>query len=435
MHVRRRPRTACAVLATLCLGTTLALAPSASAYTSDTVQPAAGTLARIDADAAANGGTTVSLLSNTRRLTITAPHAGTRFLSLRMRGEMCDGGPIAHVVVNGNVTPDIAVDSTTYVKYNVALPASVTSISSVTIAMINDRFMPPRCDRNLFVDEATFTSSDLANIMARPFNASSPWNIPLPTTTTFGAAPNFAGAIPYTNNANYSNPVYATDPSNALATIHAPASWGFSAQTLQLRLPAGAKGSDGTDGSMNVIDEPSGQVYAFWQVKQAADGSYTVKAWAVTPLNGTGWGSNGKAAGISAVGSSYLGGIVTGENISRGVIDHGLSIALTGAALQKGWVAPAISGDGYMATGIKEGTRLAIPSSTPKPTNLSPLGSMMWDALVKYGAYVTDQTVGSTGFGVDPNTVPVALTGALNSQPTWTNSDMVKLTKALRTIQ
>ena len=59
-------------------------------------------------------------------------------------------------------------------------------------------------------------------------------------------------------------------------------------------------------------------------------------------------------------------------------------------------MAPAIAGDAGGAPGaLAEGERLAIPASTPKPASLSPLGSMTWDALVRYGAIIVDQVGGN----------------------------------------
>lgn len=41
-------------------------------------------------------------------------------------------------------------------------------------------------------------------------------------------------------------------------------------------------------------------------------------------------------------------------------------------------------------TGICEGQHFVIPRTTPKPTNLTPEGSYLWDVFVEYGAYDAD---------------------------------------------
>lgn len=49
-------------------------------------------------------------------------------------------------------------------------------------------------------------------------------------------------------------------------------------------------------------------------------------------------------------------------------------------------------------TGICEGQHFVIPASTPKPSNLTPEGSYLWDVLVEFGAYDADS--GSNQFAV-----------------------------------
>jgi hypothetical protein len=50
---------------------------------------------------------------------------------------------------------------------------------------------------------------------------------------------------------------------------------------------------------------------------------------------------------------------------------------------------------------------LVIPATTTRPTTLSVDGARVWDAVVRYGVYVTDQG-GGNAFTGDPNSVTAA---------------------------
>jgi hypothetical protein len=98
--------------------------------------------------------------------------------------------------------------------------------------------------------------------------------------------------------------------------------------------------------------------------------------------------------------------VITGADLARGKIDHGLVVGLpfdmlmggglTGyeggaASGRRAWRWPATAWDaGWWSGPIEMGSRIGIPAGVAKPAGLSKLGSMVFDSLQKYGAFVGD---------------------------------------------
>jgi hypothetical protein len=326
------------------------------------------------------------------------------------------------------------------------------------------------------------------SLLTKPFNDQSLWNRKVPTNQAFASASalpaGWASANGVININSYTQPIYFTDSSKyPVKSFAVPCSWNWPADPLpppksdgtpgdcskttpgtpkgivKLALQPDAHGGTGSDGSMVVVDIPSHTVYHFWKATDTdADGNilpyFTVSAYAHTDLSATGWSidtlANGKkqGAGIAAVGANYLGGNITGVSLSKGVIDHSLALSLPDKFLTNAapsYVGQATNTDacsniptfGPCATsnGLREGQQLAIPRSTPKPTNLTPYGSILWDAMVNYGAWVVDQDKNNIAFFDDSNSVTTAQHDALktvNSVSGDTNSDIYRITHALR---
>jgi hypothetical protein len=102
-----------------------------------------------------------------------------------------------------------------------------------------------------------------------------------------------------------------------------------------------------------------------------------------------------------------LGGLITsGDLVGGDDFRHALAVSLLGSELSAGYVAPAIAGGGGGGN-IPIGARIGIPSGTPMPGGLSPIGVRMWNTLVRYGAYVVDEHGGTAPaiFYADPRSV------------------------------
>ncbi len=102
-------------------------------------------------------GTHATLWANRAWATITLEGSGR--VVLGAIADNCDGWPIARVTVDGAVVGQTTVDSKTdYGAYPVGAPLAAGT-HKVTISMINDRYRPPSCDRNLHVGFARLDQS------------------------------------------------------------------------------------------------------------------------------------------------------------------------------------------------------------------------------------------------------------------------------------
>ena len=248
----------------------------------------------------------------------------------------------------------------------------------------------------------------------RPFSSLSLWNLPvLSTGATAGLT---AGWV---NQALWTVSVYHGNDSMALVPVSVPASWGWPAATLHLPIPPGAHPTADSDAEMVIVDDTTGQVTDLYGVA-AQNGTYSAGAYGQSnEWTSTGFGSASpfRAAGVRAIGCSALGGLITGTDLSSGVIDHGIAVALPYADLASGFVTPAIAGDAGGATGsLSEGSRVAIPANTPEPSGLSAIGAMVWTALVHYGAVIVDQDTGNAAaFYMDNVSTTSAEASSLNA--------------------
>jgi hypothetical protein len=126
-------------------------------------------------------------------------------------------------------------------------------------------------------------------------------------------------------------------------------------------------------------------------------------------VGGTGFGASGHAIGTTAIGSPQGSGTILARDVAAGTIPHALSMAwdysaLGGVGTGGKQVLPAVSNDDGGGVGpLMEGALLVIPTGTPKPAGLSPMGSALWDAAMTYGVYITDQLGGHPMFFGDGN--------------------------------
>jgi hypothetical protein len=201
----------------------------------------------------------------------------------------------------------------------------------------------------------------------------------------------------------YVAPSFHRNRAAARFMVHAPAN-----------LAAGAD----ADHILVVIDPTTGDYVEVWQASVDA-AHFTVTNLPGSPgwargnaVTGPGAGTLSNNDGVRAANFSWAAGLITRSDLDAGKIDHALVVALTQDTLMGGgntghqggiststplaWRAPATAWDAGWWTGpIKMGSRLGIPAGTPKPAGLSSLGSMVFDALQKYGAFVGDYAGGA----------------------------------------
>jgi len=218
--------------------------------------------------------------------------------------------------------------------------------------------------------------------------------------------------------------------SDPLVQIPLGASWGWPAQTIWVRLPAGVSGAPGSDGEILMIDGTT--AHNCWQFVRTSDTSGRCTSYARTDVvNGSGWGTRSPflGAGIVAAGSSQLAGLLVQAETDAGEVEHALHLAVDYMLQRSGTVGEAIHSDAYNDYGFtQEGDRLAIPSWVAMPEGLSPLGQKVFRALQKYGAFNVDVGGGATGLRAQANAYDWGTINALRN-------DVNKLIPLLQRVQ
>lgn len=236
----------------------------------------------------------------------------------------------------------------------------------------------------------------------RPFSASSPFNTPTPSTVKWGAVVPAATGTDngkphwYLNgdaavrvNAKDSDPTWTYKmPSFIDANSHR----NRPSKTFSVKAPTNLSAGSDSDHIL-VLVQPDGSYVETWltSVNQSTM-TVTATAWATgNVVSGQGVGDNTNNAGVRAANFSWLAGLITAADIAAGKIDHALVVAVQDTLSISQYVAPATAPEGSHGAGnVPMGTRFGIPSGTAKPAGLSPVGSMIFDALVQYGAFVGD---------------------------------------------
>ena len=245
----------------------------------------------------------------------------------------------------------------------------------------------------------------------RPFSPSSPFNTPTAPGTQWFDTPRLHALPSPINGDTFQHwfvlrpfGVYHSLPTDPMWTFDMPdyiaADWHRNrpAQSFQVRAPADLAHGTDTDKVTVVVD--GANYYEVWNTRIDSTNRIVTNdgtpGWATGDfVNGPGAGALANNDGVRAANFSWAAGLITGRDIANGSIDHALAIALTRNMLDDSYasyVAPATAWDNASgSTGpIKMGTKLGIPAGTPKPLGLSPIGSMVFDALQRYGAYVGD---------------------------------------------
>lgn len=251
-----------------------------------------------------------------------------------------------------------------------------------------------------------------------PFSSTSDWNTPVSTNATYTSL-NWPSSTGYNYSVNwdsYSPAVYVASASDPTVQVSVPSGWGYPGGTISLQVPASVTGAAGSDGELLVVD--GNTVYDFWQFDRTSNTTATAASYAEANVaTGTGFGTQSPflAAGITAIGSSQLGGLLVQAETDTGQINHALELQVNSSLVASGFTGPAIAGDGSSSNGIvKEGELLAIAQGAAMPAGLSPLGQEVFHALQQYGAYVVDVAGGTTALQAQANGYSAATITALD---------------------
>lgn len=248
-----------------------------------------------------------------------------------------------------------------------------------------------------------------ADQLPRPFAASSPFNTPTPAGTQWFDHPRLHSlpsggflhwfvlrpfAVTY---AHASDPLWTFKMSDHVASdFHR----NRPAQTFTAKAPDWLERSPDSDQTLHVVQD-NGDYVEIWMANvDKATRTVTGRGWATgNMITGPGAGTLENNDGVRAANFSWAAGLITGQDLATGVIDHALAVALTQSTLADtigNYQAPATAWDnGSGSSGpIRMGTKIGVPAGVPAPSGLTATGSMLFKALQKYGAYVGDYVGG-----------------------------------------
>ncbi len=279
---------------------------------------------------------------------------------------------------------------------------------------------PPNCDYG------TFGANSEPGACWRPYSDSSPFNTPIGSSTQvssnsaqvvnrlvgFGSMDNTVAGTGGTG-ADWMHPIYFSQPSDPLYTIHCTVSSGQcpTLNGMQLRIPSAAQPAGAGDGHMAVIDQSSGWEWDFWQVqsKPAGGGTLTVSSAGRTMITGDGLKSGATA--------SYFGlaaGVIRGEEMQAGEIDHALFLVVkctNGTAVWPAATSKA-SGRSCSSMGLSNANAPAMGQHFYLEMSDAQINALMvpsWQktilrAMAHYGMYVGDTGGSSWGVQIESGT-------------------------------
>ena len=265
---------------------------------------------------------------------------------------------------------------------------------------------------------------DAARLPTRIFASDSFWYRPIPKDAPLHPnSDNFAADFLQQMKAHYghvgintnkfSAPIYPVGPAVPKVAVQV---WdcqnkgyldkGLAKQIASVPIPPYALPADGSDAHMVVYQAASDSLWEFWKARNI-DGQWQA-CW------GGGMQSVSKSNGIwpryygpTATGLSFIGGIITVDELRRGRIDHVMAIALAQVDDWRVVSWPANRSDGYnpskLPNRIPEGLRFRLdPTVDVDALKLHPIAKIIAKAAQTYGFVVSDKGGAIMLFAEDP---------------------------------
>ncbi|WP_158636013.1 carbohydrate-binding domain-containing protein [Tsukamurella sputi] len=160
------------------------------------------------------------------------------------------------------------------------------------------------------------------------------------------------------------------------------------------------------DAHLAVIDDATGCLYEFQGFNPLLRTANAAASYRVST------GSGGHVAGPEHAGGefSYLAGMITPQDVQKGVIDHALRYAMLGSS--PNYVYPGTRSDGTVLGGVPQGMRLQLdPNLDLSAFGLTPFQLMVARALQMYGGFNADHSSVFTLYARSP------LDGTTYAQP------------------
>lgn len=143
------------------------------------------------------------------------------------------------------------------------------------------------------------------------------------------------------------------------------------------------------DGSVSIYNAGTDELWELWETVVNSDGSITATWGGYQAHASTSTGVFPYPYGVMASGLMLRALYVTQADIASGVITHTITFCAEQLAADN--VPPANRwDDGTGTAGPHEGTWFRLPDGDPAPAGLTPLGAMVHQALIDYGAIVGD---------------------------------------------
>jgi hypothetical protein len=155
----------------------------------------------------------------------------------------------------------------------------------------------------------------------------------------------------------------------------------------EIPIPSYASLNGSSDNPLIVYQPSTHSDWELWRATKNPNGTYSA-CWGGKLDMATSTGVFPSPFGMSATGISYLATAITEADVASGQIDHAIAIQIPAC---NGFVYPADRHDCGSDPGQPaEGQWFRMPSDVPMPAGLTPFAQMVFNALQRYGAVVTD---------------------------------------------
>lgn len=240
----------------------------------------------------------------------------------------------------------------------------------------------------------------VTKVTSAGWNSSKPADIPLGVSSS---------TLSFTS--DYDHPLYFStqyDPNQTIQpTADAYSGWSALHGTT-VRIPEGAKGANGSDAHLSVIDLNAGFAWDFYHFQYtqsdrkvpAGGGNVIAKAGSKESLTGDGVVDTASYIACDAAGFGLAGLVIRPEELIAGEINHALSMIVK--STDGTFVSPAIGTAGSVdpTNAPPDGARFQLNMTFTEIDNLTApdYRKTIWKAMSKYGMYVRD--TGSTSWYV-----------------------------------
>jgi Bacterial Ig-like domain (group 3) len=219
---------------------------------------------------------------------------------------------------------------------------------------------------------------------------------------------------PSISTTSYSVPLYTVPEDQGTVRVQLKSS--LSAPALrsafeEVPLPPDPQPAEGNDGHLAVWQPSTGRLWEFWRLIHGENGWQASWGGAMQDVrsdSGTyesaAWPGADQSWGASASSLPIVGGLITLEDLEKGMINHALAIGIPNVR-QGAYASPAGRSDGKSADplSLPEGAHLRLdPDLNLAALNLPPLTLMIARAAQRYGIYVRDTAHDVTFYGQDP---------------------------------